>query len=386
MRIAMIAPPWVAVPPKGYGGTEAVIDGLARGLLAAGHDVLLCTTGDSTCPVPRAWTLPSAVGTVNTGAATELLHVIGAYDAIGAWGADIVHDHTLVGPVYARDLGVPVVTTNHGPFDSELGALYRVISDRVGVIAISRDQATRRSAGTRLAAVIHHGIDVETVPAGGGHGGYALFLGRMSPDKGVDVAARVARRAGMPLKIAAKLAEPAEHEYFRGAVQPLLGGDIEYIGEIGHEAKWELLGDAVCLLNPTRWAEPFGMVMIEALACATPVVGTPLGAAPEIVEHTITGLLAATEPDLDDALRAVVDLDRVACREAASTRFSLARMVEQHVCLYERLRIEGRRPLATRADPLRRHPERADQSGHLERRAVTNGTRSVTHPAGGALT
>jgi hypothetical protein len=106
MRIAMIAPPWVAVPPKGYGGTEAVIDGLARGLLAAGHDVLLCTTGDSTCPVPRAWTLPSAVGTVNTGAATELLHVIGAYDAIGAWGADIVHDHTLVGPVYARDLGV----------------------------------------------------------------------------------------------------------------------------------------------------------------------------------------------------------------------------------------------------------------------------------------
>jgi hypothetical protein len=140
------------------------------------------------------------------------------------------------------------------------------------------------------------------------------------------------------------------------------------------------------LLNPLQWAEPFGMVMIEALACATPVVGTPLGAAPEIVEHTITGLLAATEPDLDEALRAVVDLDRVACREAASTRFSLARMVEQHVCLYERLRIEGRRPLATRADPLRRHPERADQSGHLERRAVTNGTRSVTHPAGGALT
>jgi len=115
----------VAVPPRAYGGTEMVVDGLARGFLDAGHEVLLYTTGDSTCPVPRAFTLPRAVGTVNTGAATELHHVIEAYEAVTAWGADVVHDHTLVGPVYAERFDVPVVTTNHGPFDGELGALYQ---------------------------------------------------------------------------------------------------------------------------------------------------------------------------------------------------------------------------------------------------------------------
>ncbi len=143
MRIAIIAPPWVAVPPPAYGGTEAVIDALARGLVAAGHDVLLFASGDSTCPVTRAFALPAAAGTVNTGSATELHHIICAYDAIMQWGADVVHDHTLVGPVYAERLGVPVVTTNHGPFDGELGYAYRAISSRVAVVAISRHQASR---------------------------------------------------------------------------------------------------------------------------------------------------------------------------------------------------------------------------------------------------
>lgn len=342
MRIAIVAPPWVPVPPPRYGGTEVVLDGLARGLRAAGHDVLLCTTGDSTCPVPKAVTLPRARGTVQAGSAAEIQHVVRAYDLILDWRADVVHDHTLVGPVYAARFDVPVVTTNHGPFESELADLYRAISDRVPVIAISHHQASTARA-TRVAAVIHHGIDAGALPQGAGDGGYAAFLGRMSPDKGVDAAARIARAVGMPLRIAAKLVEPAEHEYFRAKVEPLLGGGVEFVGEVGGAEKAELLGGARCLLNPVRWPEPFGMVMIEALACGTPVLATPHGSVPEIVEDGVTGFVRPTETDLADVLLHVGSIDRDQCRKAVVSRFSIERMVAEHLELYGRV-LDARRP------------------------------------------
>ena len=144
MRIAIVTPPWVPVPPPAYGGTESVLDTLARGLQIAGHDVLLFATGDSTCPVPTRWARPSAAGTVGTGSATELHHVVHAYDEIIDWDADLVHDHTLVGPVYAGRYELPVVTTNHGPFEGELGDFYRAIGDTVPIIALSRPHATLR--------------------------------------------------------------------------------------------------------------------------------------------------------------------------------------------------------------------------------------------------
>lgn len=232
VRIAIIAPPWVPVPPPAYGGTEAVLDNLARGLQAAGHDVLLYATGDSTCPVSTRWARPNAAGTVATGAAAELHHVVNAYDTIVEWGAEVVHDHTLVGPVYGPRFDVPIVTTNHGPFDGELADLYRAVADAVPVVAIShRHRATART--TPVAVVIHHGVDVDAFPLGAGDGGYALFLGRMSPDKGVHVAVDVARRAEMPLKIAAKMREPAELAYFEDQIAPSLGADVEYVGEVG---------------------------------------------------------------------------------------------------------------------------------------------------------
>ena len=138
-------------------------------------------------------------------------------------------------------------------------------------------------------------MDVDAVPTGRGDGDYALFLGRMSPHKGVDAAVRIARAAGIDLKIAAKLAEPAEREYFRSCVEPLLGPHAEYVGEVGGQDKWELLGAATCLLNPLRWSEPFGMVMIEALATGTPVIATPAGSVPEIVTDGINGYIRSTE-------------------------------------------------------------------------------------------
>ncbi|HZT67344.1 MAG TPA: glycosyltransferase family 4 protein [Acidimicrobiales bacterium] len=348
MRIAIIAPPWVAIPPAGYGGTEAVLDTLARGLAAAGHEVLLFTTGDSTCPVPRAWEFDQALGVGVGGAAAELRHTIAAYETVA--GYDIVHDHTLVGPVYAHVRPeLAVVTTNHGPFESDLGRLYRMVSDRVPVIAISHDQASS-AEGVQLAGVIHHGLDVDAFPFGEGRGGYALFLGRMSPDKGVHTAIRVARAAGMPLRIAAKMAEIAEQEYFAGVVEPLLGGDVEYIGEVGGQDKLDLLANASCLLNPLAWREPFGMVMAEAAACGTPVVATACGAAPEVVIAGITGFLGRSEQELVAAVGRLDEIDRKVCRRVAEARFSAKRMVAEHLAVYQAV-AEGWRPAPEQSAP-----------------------------------
>ncbi|MGH9064796.1 MAG: glycosyltransferase family 4 protein [Acidimicrobiales bacterium] len=344
MRIVIIAPPWVQVPPPAYGGTETVLDTLARGLDAAGHDVVLFTTGDSTCPVPRASVLTRAAGVGIGGSATELRHVIHAYQA--AAGADVVHDHTLVGPVYAeRFPGLPVVTTNHGPFESELGDYYRAIGSHTPVIAISHHQAST-ARGVPIAAVIHHGVDLDRFPAGRGDGGYALFLGRMCPEKGVEGAIRVARRAGVPLRIAAKMSEAAEERYFDQQVRPHLGGGIEYVGEVGGTDKLALLGGATCLLNPVSWPEPFGMVMVEALACGTPVVATPMGAVPEIVDDGVTGFVCAGEAALAEAVAGAAELDRELCRKAVTARFSADRMVDDHLALYRSV-LEAGAPAAS---------------------------------------
>ncbi|HEX4863791.1 MAG TPA: glycosyltransferase family 4 protein [Acidimicrobiales bacterium] len=335
MRIAIIAPPWVPVPPSAYGGIETMLDTLARGLDSAGHRVTLFTTGDSTCPVEKKWVFDTAPGIAGAGPSVELRHVIDAYEQAGEF--DVVHDHTLSGPVYAdRFPWLPVVTTNHGPFLSDLGPLYRAVSDRVPVIAISHHQATT-AQDVNIAAVIHHGLDLGEWPVGTGDGGYALFLGRMNPDKGVHHAARAARAAGVPLRIAAKMSEPPEFAYFESAVRPLLGADVEFVGEVGRTAKRQLLGEAVCLLNPIDWPEPFGMVMIEALASGTPVVTTSIGSAPEIVEDGVTGYLVGSRRELRDVLKEVASLDRGVCRKAAEERFSAELMVERHVSVYEQL-------------------------------------------------
>jgi glycosyltransferase involved in cell wall biosynthesis len=342
VRIAIVAPPWVPVPPPAYGGTEAVVDALARGLRNAGHDVILYATGDSTCPVTVAWTYEQPPAVPIGDSASELRHVIDAYATVEDVGADIVHDHTVVGPVYVeRFRGRAVVTTNHGPFDQTLGTLYRVVADRIPLIAISHHQAS--TAGpVPVAGVIHHGLDLDRFPLGSGRGGYALYLGRMTPHKGVHTAVEVARAAGLPLQIAAKMREREERAYFAERVEPLLGGDVQYLGEVGGDDKLGLLGDACCLLNPIAWDEPFGMVMIEALACGTPVVATPRGAAPEIVDDGVTGFLRSDIAGLAAAVARVGELDRHACRQAVKERFSMTRLAEDHLDLYQRVLAHGR--------------------------------------------
>ncbi len=199
MRIAVIAPPWLPVPPPAYGGTETVIDGLVRGFSARGHDVLLCTTGDATAPVPRHALYAEAQHARIGDAVCELAHLVDAYDVARTY--DVIHDHTVIGPFYAnRHPEVPVVTTNHGPFDDEFRYLYRH-ADRAAVVAISHHHASTADA-VPVRRVIRHGIDVSQFPVGPGDGDHLAFLGRMTPDKGVCEAIRIARAAGVPLQIA----------------------------------------------------------------------------------------------------------------------------------------------------------------------------------------
>lgn len=348
MRIGIIAPPWLPVPPTRYGGTESVIDGLARGFQQSGHEVLLWTTGDSTCAVPRAHLLDMAQTERIGSAAVELGHVVRGYEALREWGADIIHDHTLAGPVYAlRYPQLPVVTTNHGPFDGELGDLYGAVAEQIPIIAISHDQAGRAS-GMPLAGVIHHGLDLSTYPLGDGkgdeQGNYFLFLGRMVPEKGARRAALAAREAGVRLLMAAKMHDPLEHAFFQEQIRPLLDDRIRYVGEATLSEKVRLLKGAAGLVNPIRWPEPFGLVMIEALACGAPVLAFREGSAPEIVDHGVTGFLSDDLDELVASMAKAGDLDRRACRAAVEERFSTERMVRDHIALFERLVADWPKP------------------------------------------
>lgn len=221
MRIGLIAPPWVAVPPPGYGGTEMVVDLLARGLRDAGHEVLLAAAADSTCPVPLVpGTAPADPDAMNT-TETALAHAVRAYGAMATM--DLVHDHTLLGPLYRhRPAGVPVTVTNHGPFTDTTRTIFRAMAPEVAIVAISHDQASR-AGDVPIARVIHHGLDVAAIPPGAGDGGYVCFLGRICPDKGVLEAIGIARAAGVPLRIAAKMRERSEHRFFEECVEPALG-------------------------------------------------------------------------------------------------------------------------------------------------------------------
>jgi glycosyltransferase involved in cell wall biosynthesis len=335
LRIGIIAPPWAPVPPTGYGGTESVLDALARGLCRLGHDVLLVTTGDATCAVPRHSVLDHSEPTQIGNAMIEIRHVVDAYDVLQE--VDVVHDNTVVGPLYAWRFGsLPVVTTNHGPFDDNLSALYRAAGDRVAIVAISEHQASTAS-DVRVDAVIHHGVDPEEFPTGRGDGGYLLFLGRMTPEKGAREAALAARAAGARLVMAAKLREPHEHAYFDECVRPLLGRDVEYVGEVGHDDKVALLGGARALLNPIQWPEPFGLVMIEALACGTPVLGFPAGSAPEIVRDGDNGFLCADTDTMAARIDDIGTIDRRRCRAAVESYFCTDRMCRDYAALFERI-------------------------------------------------
>ncbi len=297
-----------------------------------GVEVVLFATGDSTCPVPRRWHHPRALGTEYR-PAPELAHVEAAYRALS--DVDVVHDHTLLGPHWARKhrVAAPVVSTVHGAFLPRLAAHYaRLHREGVHIVAISHAQARAAPPGV-VERVIHHGLDPARYTVGSGDG-YVAFLGRMCEDKGPHRAVLAARRAGVPIRLAAKVQLPEERRFFDESVAPLLGPDATFLGEVDHQAKVVLLQGATALVNPIRWDEPFGLVMIEAMLCGTPVIAFPEGAATEVVEDGVTGFLRHDVAGLADAIGAAKGLDRAICRARAIERFSSGRMVAQHLDLY----------------------------------------------------
>lgn len=339
LHIGLIAPPVLPVPPPSYGGTELMIDQLARGLVARGCRVTLAAHSGSTCPVSRA-EVPSCSDDDDSQLPAELRHAQAAYEALFALDVDVVHDHTALGPLWVgaspeRPV-CPVLATAHGPFTPELVSLFRRVAGRVGVVAISNAQ--RRTAGTApVLDVVHHGIDVDLYPVGSGDGGYVLFLGRMSPVKGAHRAIAAARGAGRRILLAAKMQEAGERRYFHECVEPMLGPDAEYVGEVDFERKVDLLGGAEALLNPISWCEPFGLTMIESLACGTPVLSFPGGAAPEIVVDRVTGFLCPDTDGMVVALDRLDTIDRSKCREDAVRRFSQERMAAGYLDVYLRV-------------------------------------------------
>ena len=334
MRIGIIAPPWIPIPPAAYGGIESFIDTLACALQEAGHDVVLAASADSTCPVTRLDGFEPSDPAMMGVTAHELRHLLRAFEGLS--DVEVILDNTLAGPIIAKMAArVPVATVAHGPLIPLEQELYMAAADEVAFVAISHNQAAQ-AAPVPITRVIHHGIRVEDIAVGSG-GDSACFVGRMHPSKGIPEAIETAAIAGIPLRIAAKMREPAEQEYFTEVVQPLLGSNAEYLGELSAEEKCELMGESCALLNPIQWDEPFGLVMIEALATGTPVVATPRGSVQEIVEEERTGFVRGIPTDLAEALGRATELDRAACRASAETRFSAARMASDYVELFEDL-------------------------------------------------
>lgn len=336
----MITTPWGTTPPKRYGGTENMVDALCRGLYKIGHNVTLIAPYGSRCPVNK--TLVKVGGYDQMGSATiEAPYAIRAYDELVVTAdVDIIHDHTQVGFLIADTWGFPVITTNHNLFDAERQLIYREATRRgVGVVAISQHHAqTAKAADVPLIGWVHNGIDVDAVPIGSG-GPYVCVLSRMSPSKGIRQAVEIAHKAGVPIKIAAKMQTSQEKHYFDDQVRPLLNGDDEFLSEVDAREKYELLGGALAMINALQppWHEPFGMAMIESLACGTPVLATTRGSVPEIIDDSLTGFLRDPRDmsGLAADLVSIGELDRTVCRKVAEERFSMAHMAQRYVDLYE---------------------------------------------------
>lgn len=337
MRICIVAPPWFAVPPEGYGGIEAVVALLADGLVAAGHDVTLVAAGASQTAGHLLRTADEAQAERLFEAAPDLDHSLQALEL--AAGFDIVNDHSgLIGAALAGLWPIPSCHTVHCRIDGEAGGIYRRLARSVPslrLISISRSQR-RPLPGLPWVANCPNAIDLDAYPSGGGRGDYLLFLGRMYPEKGAARAIDVAEQLGIPLKIAGKCREPLERRYFEEAIAPRLSARIEWLGEVAHAEKVDLLRGARCTLFPIDWPEPFGLVMAESLACGTPVVAARHGAVPEVLGERGEGGIVVD--DARDLARAVVEADAIdaaTCRRYAERMFSPARMVGAYLEAFE---------------------------------------------------
>jgi glycosyltransferase involved in cell wall biosynthesis len=335
MRIAILAPPWFPIPPPRYGGIEWVVALLADGLVTAGHDVTLFATGDARTRAHVIATFPEARPLEIGRSWTELQHALACVARADEF--EVVNDHTgPLGAVLSELSRTPVLHTVHGPLTGEAAKLYARVADvapDVGLVSISLNQR-KPCPDLNWVANIPNALDLAAYPVHPHRGDYLLFLGRLSPDKGCHRAAEVADEAGLPLKIAGKMHDASERLYFETEVHPRLSEHVEYLGEVSHGEKVDLLQNARATLFPIQWEEPFGLVMIESMACGTPVIATRRGAVPEVVEHGRSGIVVDDYREMVAAIAEADALDPLECRRYAEESFSPERMVRDYEAAY----------------------------------------------------
>jgi glycosyltransferase involved in cell wall biosynthesis len=337
LRIAVLSPVWFAVPPTGYGGIELVVSLLADGLADAGHEVTLFASGDSLTKANLSYIFEEAPSELIGRSLPELRHALACYTRADEF--DVINDHSGI-PAAALGglLSTPVLHTVHGPLDThEAQNAYESIAEvspSVGLISISENQR-RPMPDLPWAATIPNAIDLSLYPSKPHRGDYLLFLGRFSPDKGAHRAIAVAMELGLPLKMAGKNREQKERQYFAEYVEPHVGNNgIEYLGEVTHGEKVELLQDARATLFPIEWEEPFGLVMVESMACGTPVIATRHGAVPEVIHDGRSGIIVENFREMAAALDLADELDPTDCRAYVEERFAPERMVRDYVNAY----------------------------------------------------
>lgn len=338
MRIALIAPPFIAVPPKDYGGTELFIAQLAEGLQKTGANVVVYANGESTVNVERRWTYEHSQWPIrgqDDALLKDMDHTSWAVQD-AAQTCDVVHMQTAQGLTCSRFVSVPVVYTIHHPHQAKLSEFYGRYPD-VHYVAISEFQRNQESM-PRIRTILH-GIDLSQYRLCEQKQQYLSFIGRIAPIKGTHVAIAVAKNAGIPLKIAGDI-QPMHREYFEAKIKPHIDGKfIEYIGLADLEAKNQLLGNSLAMLFPIKWDEPFGLVMVEAMACGTPVVSLPGGSVPEIVRDGISGYVCHSVAGMAKRVKNIQISPR-ALRQYVEENFSLERMVAQYASLYDEARFQ----------------------------------------------
>jgi glycosyltransferase involved in cell wall biosynthesis len=343
VKIAQIAPLYESVPPKLYGGTERIVSYITEELVRQGHQVTLFASGDSCTCAELVPTSETALRLSKERRDPVLVHLMMLENLRERCDEfDIIHFHIdLLQFPFERTLDRPSLTTLHGRLDEpEIFEFYRQFSD-AHLVAISRSQRRSLPKEARV-SIIHHGIPADSLALGSGDAGYLAFLGRVAPEKGPLDAIAIAEAAGMPLKIAAKV-DPVDAAYWDETVNPMIkrSPHVEYVGEINEQEKAAFLGKARALLFPIDWPEPFGLVMIEAMACGTPVIAYPMGSVPEIVEEGRSGYIVGSRDAAVRALDRIDKIDRHIVRQCFDRRFTVERMTERYNRLYERM-LQGR--------------------------------------------
>jgi len=343
MRVLQIAPIWETVPPPAYGGTEAVVSVLTEELVRRGHQVTLCASGDSLTSAALFSTVPTSLragGLSESGLQFSLVHAARSLELAGDF--DLVHNHAGPPPDLVMGMGnlikTPLLTTLHNQPSGDTAFVWRQYASWYNAISKSQLQGLSALPNGHCAGYVYNGIDVASFPFRVKKDGYVLFLGRLSHLKAPHLAIEAARKADIPIVMAGKMSTVDELDYYATVLEPLIDGhNVRFVGEADAATKRELYAGAMASLAPLQWEEPFGLFLVESLACGTPVVAFQRGAAPELITQNVTGFLVEDADAMAEALKHIGELDPQACRRDVEKRFSPSTLADAYLAVYERM-------------------------------------------------